>query len=165
MTSKFACLILFSVFTFFHEYHVSITEIHFNEETNQVEISIKLFIDDFEKAMNISGNNIRVKDDLSEAKVRQSIEDYLDNHFTLHVNGNPLVLKYLGAEWDEDLHSFFVLLESPSPEDIQRLEIFNNVFVEVSDQQENIHHLDINGLQKTILLNVYKTAEVLEIDH
>lgn len=135
-----------------HEYHVSITEINLNEQTNRLEISMQLFMDDFEKALRSANKNVKIKDDLSEEAVWTVIQWYLEEHFSVTVNGSRLMFRYIGAEWDKDLHSFHVHSESEEIDEISEVSIYNSIFTEISPEQENMHHLNIGSTHESMLL-------------
>ena len=135
-----------------HEYHVSITEIQLNKDKQRVELSMQLFVDDFEKALRIANKKVVIKDDLTDEKVWTVIQWYLEEHFSLTVNGSKLMLTYLGTEWDDDLHSFYVFIEGEVTDEISDISIYNSVFTEVSESQENMHHISIGTFKKSVLL-------------
>ena len=135
-----------------HEYHISITEITLNSDSQRLEISMQLFVDDFEKALHIAKRKTKIKDDLNDQKVWQAIQDYLKEHFSLDVNGSKLKLTYLGAQWDDDLHAFFVFIEADVKQEITELSIYNSVFTEVDENQQNMHHLTLGTYNKSVLL-------------
>lgn len=135
-----------------HEYHISITEINLNKDSQLLEISMQLFVDDFEKALHIAKRKVKITDDLSEEKTWSAIQQYLDEHFSLKINGSKLMLRYLGAEWDDDLHAFFVFIEAEVKDEVSEISIYNSVFTEVDEDQQNMHHLTIGSFKKSVLL-------------
>ena len=149
-----------------HEYHVSLTDIRFNKDSSRLEISMNLFIDDFEKAMHLAGKKVRIGDDINNEKLRNAISSYLNKHFQIQVNKKELELTYLGAEWEDDLHSFYAYMECPLELPINEISLFNDVFIEVSEKQENMHYLHIGGNQESVLLNAQKKKMVISLnDH
>ena len=134
-----------------HDYHVCITEIRYNQDSARLEISMQVFIDDFEKALNLAGDKTRINDDLTERKTSKAIESYLTKHFSLGVNGQYLRLDYIGAEWEDDLHSFYAYFEVPVKTEINSLDIFNNVLTEVAPDQQNMHHILIGRFKSSVL--------------
>jgi len=138
-----------------HDYHVGIYEIEY--KNNRFQVSQKLFVDDFEKALKKIDDEIVFGDELTEAMLAQAMKEYLNIHFRITIDRELLQLSYVGAEW-EDEHAIYVYWESSEvPSDFRSMNIFNNIFLEVSPEQQNMHHIKINDQQKTLLLKKGKT--------
>ena len=157
-------LLLFPLITmYFHEYHVALIDIRQKVDEERLEISLKLFIDDFEKAMILSGKVVRIGDELSTPEVKEAISTYILQHFRISVNGEDLDLSVLGSEWDDDLHSFYTYIECPlSQKKITELTLFDDIFTEVSAKQENMHYLHLGGREESVLLTTEKTSSTVK---
>ena len=141
-----------------HDYHVGIFNIDINQR--EIQITQKLFSDDFEKAFYLQGEEIKIGDDLGEEKVSKAMQEYVRKHFKLSVGREELKLDYVGAEWDDDLHTIYLYWEfNQAPHPLTELTIFNNIFMEVSEDQQNMHHVKKDGRQVSVLTERNKTEQ------
>jgi mRNA-degrading endonuclease RelE of RelBE toxin-antitoxin system len=134
--------------TVFHPFHISSTDVNYNAKTNTLEISCRIFTDDFELAL---ANNFKVKTDLSAAAKHKAMDGlvrkYVLANFSLNANGKPLPLNYLGFEKDNE--ATIVYLESEPFKGLKRLETTNSVLYDQFDDQANIIHVTGYGKRKS----------------
>jgi hypothetical protein len=131
-----------------HPLHLSATELNYNLKTSTVEISCRIFTDDFEDLL---AKNYRVKTDLSAAARHKEMEvlvsKYMASHLRLSANGKVLPLSYLGFENDKE--AVIVYLESARITGLRKIEITSTVLYDLFDDQTNIFHLNYNGRRKS----------------
>lgn len=150
-------------FAYPHEYHVGIYNIAFKGE--EVQVSQKLFSDDFEMALYKKGKRIHIGDDLSEDAVSKAMQAYIREHFSIRVDNEKVPLDYVGTEWDDDLHSIYLYWKGKiSTAEVRNVEISNTIFLEVSPDQQNMHYLLYNGIKKDLLLETGKTTGLIRFD-
>ncbi len=135
-----------------HPVFLSVTEIEHNRDEQTLEISCKVFTDDFEKGLRKTYN---AKIDLLEVRLKTSmnviVNDYLQKHLRVAVNGKPVVLNFLGYEQQEEgIVSFY---EVKNVTNLTRLEVFNDILYEYQPQQIGIIHAIDNGARKSTKLN------------
>ena len=128
-----------------HPFHVSVCEISHNSKTQSLEISMKFFIEDLEKVIQNSG---QLDFKLIEGSNDEIISKYLNQQFTIRVNGEKTDLGFVGFEFDED--AVLCFLEGKNINNIHTIEIHNVVLMEVFDDQINLTHLQYNGKMKSI---------------
>jgi hypothetical protein len=155
---KWSLIILLSVsFTSFtpftkHPFHVSVLEIEHNASNKSLEISCKIFTDDFETVL---AKNYGTKVDLinppNKAAMDTLVKKYILSHITIKVNGKPIVLNYIGFENEsEAAYGYFEAEGVPS---ITKVEIVNSVLFDKFDDQMNIIHVKAGGNRKSTKLN------------
>lgn len=131
-----------------HPLHLSSTELNCNPKTNTVEISCRIFTDDFEEALD---KKYKVKPDLSSAARHKEMEvlvgKYMAAHFQLAANGKAVNLNYLGFENDKE--AVVVYLESAAIKGIRKMETTSTVLYDRFDDQTNIFHVTFNGNRKS----------------
>ena len=93
----------------YHPIFVSVTEIEHNAKDKTLEVSCKIFTDDFEKALR---NAYKTKVDLQDDKIKPAMDklvnDYVQKHLKINIDGRLVTLKYLGFERiDEGIYSYF----------------------------------------------------------
>ena len=144
-----------------HEYHVGLYHLYFKDQG--IQISQKLFIDDFEKALMLSGKAVKIGDDLQEEKVSSALQEYIKHHFALSYENKEIPITYIGAEW-EDYHTIFLYWEVEKlPENMSELKIRNTIFLEVSNDQQNMHHIHSADKEHSLLLERNKTEGSINI--
>lgn len=145
-------LILFFWLNIFHPFYVSVTEIDYGPKTKTVQVSVRVFFDDFESALykryKTSINILKPKD---RKQVDGLISDYIKNHLQIKANNKLLTLKYLGYEIEED--AAWCYFESEKIESVQKLNIQNDVLFEQHDSQINMIHATVNGKRKSTKLD------------
>ncbi|HEY0175727.1 MAG TPA: DUF6702 family protein [Pedobacter sp.] len=131
-----------------HPLHLSSTELNYNAKTMTVEISCRIFTDDFE---DLIGKKYKVKPDLSSAAKHKEMDmlvnKYMAVHLELAANGKPLHLNYLGFENDNE--AIVVYLESEKVKGLKKLETTSTILYDLFDDQTNIFHLTSNGDRKS----------------
>jgi hypothetical protein len=115
-----------------HKFYVSIADIKHNSQNNHLELSIKVFTDDLEKALQLSDSTIRIDDQASMDKYKEVVANYLVQHISVE---NGATLNYLGAELEFDVTYLF--LESDAIQD-QDVLMQNSIFTDVYSEQVNV---------------------------
>lgn len=135
-----------------HPFHVSVIEINHNAADKTLEISCKIFTDDFEKVL---ARNYKTKVDLinppNKAAMDTLIKKYLFSHLTIKANGRPVVFDYLGFENDHE--AAFGYIEVPNVTTLSKVDISTNIMYDMFDDQMNIFHVIVNGNRKSTKLN------------
>lgn len=131
-----------------HPFHVSVTEINYNAADKNLEISCKIFTDDFEK---ILAKNYKTKVDLinptNKAAMDSLIKKYIISHLSISINGKPVSLSYLGFENDKEAaYSYFEVNNTLSA---TKIDITSNLMYDQFDDQVNIMHVIVGGKRKS----------------
>jgi hypothetical protein len=129
-----------------HPFFVSVTEIKYKPEEKLLQISSKLFFDDFEAAvkkdLNLQGFNIMFPKDSALADTY--IKTYFLKHLTVLENNKPIAFNYLGYEIQKE--AAWVYLEAENIEMPSKLSIVNTLVCDYSDKQNNI--VQLKGFKK-----------------
>jgi hypothetical protein len=135
-----------------HEFYVSLTEIRYNTESARLEISIRMFPDDLDRAiLHTYGIPTHLATELEDPEDDTLLIRYLQQHFSIRCEGDPVVLNYLGKEPEAD--AVWCYLESDPLEKPEMLEVRNTLLTDEFEDQVNIiqvYYLDWN---KGALLN------------
>ena len=146
-----ACLILTG--STLHPIYVSVTEMELNPAEKTLELSCKLFTDDFEKALR---TRYKTHVDLSnpganKLAMNKLVNDYVQSHLKITADGRLLNLVFLGFEIvDEGVYSYY---EVANLEKIKNVSVFNDLLYEYSNQQMGLVHVTVNGNRKSTKLN------------
>ncbi|MCY7349443.1 MAG: hypothetical protein LH606_02085 [Cytophagaceae bacterium] len=134
-----------------HDFHTSLTEMRLNPKQKTIEVSIRVFTDDFEKALTKANTGQPVK---LEAKDRHDalVDRYLKQHFTLTLaNGQRRIHQYLGKEFEVD--ATWIYLEIPFHESLIGTKLQNDVFFDLFDDQTNLVNVIYPNDRKSFLFN------------
>ena len=134
-----------------HPIFVSVTEIEHNAKEKTLEVSCKIFTDDFEKTLRAA---YKTHIDLLDEKIKPSMDklvnDYVQRHLKIVVDGKIVTLKYLGFEKiDEGIYSYYQADNVITP---KKIEVTNNVLLEFNSQQMNLVHITVEGERKSTKL-------------
>jgi hypothetical protein len=145
-----------------HKHYISLTQIDYNEGEKALQITMRFFIDDLEKAVGTRFDKnlaLATEDELENAN--SYIERYLNSKFKLWINGEEQPLNYLGKQYEDDQVFFFLELENV--ENIEMIEVQNNMLMEVYEEQQNYIKMNIGEIKKTFILIKANDKEMLKI--
>ena len=135
-----------------HPIFVSVTEIEHNAKDKTLEVSCKIFTDDFEKTLRASYNtHVDLLDEKVKPAMGKLVNDYVQKHLKIAVDGKVLPLKFLGFEKiDEGIYSYYQADNITFP---KKIEVTDNVLLEYNEQQINIVHVIVDGKRKSTKLS------------
>ena len=143
-----------------HPIYVSVAEVEYNAKEKTLEISCKLFTDDFEKALRA---DYKTQVDLINPTDREAMDklvrDYVIKHFTVYLDGKPVAMTYLGYEKiEEGIFSYYEVENVSTPKTVG---FFNTLLYAYHEQQLGLMHVTINGVQKSTKLNNPESKAVI----
>ena len=159
------CLILFfwTLTSFsFHKFYIAIYQIEYAQDKKMLQITSRIFIDDFEKALNKKYNktlNLTSTRELPEAE--ELIKGYLKEKIKISINKKPQEIVFLARELEGDVLILYSKIDISKK--INTFEIYNALLTEVYSDQQNIVHTHINGNKKSLLMT--NTASKEKIDY
>lgn len=143
-----------------HPFHVSVIEINHNAADKTLEISCKIFTDDFEKTL---AKNYNTKVDLINPPDKNAmdtlVKKYLYSHLSIKANGKPVTLNYIGFENDKE--AAYGYIEVSNVPSVSKIDIGTNIMYDMFDDQVNIMHVIVNGERKSTKLNFPATEATL----
>ncbi|NOT52362.1 MAG: hypothetical protein HOP10_13920 [Chitinophagaceae bacterium] len=135
-----------------HPFHVSVVEIEHNATDKTLEISCKIFTDDFET---ILAKNYNTKVDLTnppnKAAMDTLVKKYIASHLSLKVGGKAVTFNYIGYEVDKEASWGYIEVENISS--VSKLDVTNNILYDKFDDQMNIMHVKVGDNRKSTKLN------------
>lgn len=153
---------LFS-FTGFHKYYISVTQIDYIKEKQTVQITSRIFIDDFENVLRQRYDENITLDVKNEPKsVDENIENYLNGKIKIKINGKAANLVFIGKEYDLDIMRCY--LEIDNVKDISSIEITNKILIDVFEEQQNIIKTNINSKKKSFILTKQEDKALLNFN-
>ena len=150
-------------FSGFHKYYISVTEVDYIQQKQSVQITTRIFIDDFEKVLRERYNENIVLAGKEETKeANKYIETYLRSKFKVRINDNDMNLIFIGKEYDIDIIQCYI--EIQNVKQINSIEISNEVLFDSFEDQQNMIKTKINSKQKSFLLNQNNKTAVLNFN-
>lgn len=162
MVFSFVQWMMIALLSIFHPHHVSTTTIEFNPADKTLEISIKLFADDFEKSlakMNKGKVNVLNKDEYD--KSAKLIDQYITQNLKLEVDGKKMAIRFVGFE--EEKGNVLAYFEVVNVNSINSLKVQNSLLRDTEKQQVNIIQVKANGKTQSASLKYPATDRSFDL--
>lgn len=134
-----------------HKYYISLTKIDYIQEKEEVQITMRFFIDDVERALNKRFKKefeLDTKDELE--KTDSFLNLYVKQKFLIKINGKDMNYTFLGKEYENDV--MFIYLDLTGIKSITSIEVTSRMLYEEFPEQQNYIKLNINDQKKTFIL-------------
>jgi hypothetical protein len=135
-------ILLLSIFTSFHDFHVTHTTLHYDERKETIEVTLKVALDDLEIALEEMGSqNLRIASANENSEAEKVIKAYFEQKLKISTNDQYLNLNWVGKELSNDLHDLFIYFEITNCNQngkMTSLLIYNSIFTEILPDQANI---------------------------
>jgi len=163
MMINFLPVIISLILSLFHPFHVSVCDVEYNEESESIQLSQRIFLDDLEQALNETYGTSLVIDDESSLDYRDKlVQVYLFENIELGVDGEDLERKFIGSEIEDN--ALWCYIEYKGIKKFKSLLIKSTVLLETFDDQANIIHFVYGDYEKSIKLDKFKTTGTFEPD-
>jgi hypothetical protein len=136
----------------YHPFYISVTEINQNPKEKTLEISCKLFAEDFETTLNKEyKTTVDFSDGKSKGVLDKLIPDYVYKHLSVFIEGKPVKLSYIGYEKDKE--SAYCYFQAEGISNCKKIDIVNSLLHDFNDGQINIVHVVVNGRRQSTKLD------------
>ena len=141
--------LLISLFALaFHPFYLSVTELNYDKAQQQLQISCKIFTDDFEKTLRAQHKSaIDLTHPGNKVLTEKYISDYIQSHIKININKRNIAFKFIGYEIEEE--AVWCYFESDKIELPSKIEITNSILYELLPDQINIVHANVNNVRKS----------------
>jgi phosphopantothenoylcysteine synthetase/decarboxylase len=135
-----------------HPLFVSVTEIEHNAKDKTLEISCKIFTDDFEKTLRQTyKGTVDLVKPADKTAMNKLVSDYVQKHLQISADGKKTTLQFLGYEQEEEgIVSFYQVNNIAS---VKKIDVTNNILYEYKKEQMGIIHATVGGNRKSTKLN------------
>jgi hypothetical protein len=143
-----------------HKFYMAIYQINYAPQKKMVQITSRIFIDDLNKVL-----EKKYKKKMFLGSDKESVEEiilfrkYMNENFSVKVNGNARTINFLSKEIDDDVLICYWNIKEIAK--INSLEISNSVLMDWNAEQQNITHVNVLGIKKSILFTESSTKEML----
>jgi len=136
-----------------HEFHLSNTEVRYNEEESSIQITTRIFIDDLEEALGKLGHkSLFLCTEKEPENGDDLVEEYLRNNIRIYVDEKHYDFEYLGKEISDDLIAVWCYMEIYETIPQNRIEVENNVLLEDFDDQKNIVKIKLDSGERAMFI-------------
>lgn len=126
-----------------HKFYYSNTEMVYQLDSSQLQITMRMFVDDVERALMVDRTTPLNLGDDSESPLADSLlQVYMQSHFQLSQNGHPLEVEWIGFEV-EGYDLIWAYLEVPYLLPPNTLTVKNTVLFELFEEQVNEISLEL----------------------
>ena len=148
------CTFLFNAFIhLLHPFYIAMTDINYNKQDKALEISVRIFTDDFENALRKQHTNVNI-DILHPANQEQMngfVKDYIQQNLHIAIDNEPATISFAGYEQQQE--SIWAYFEIKNIAQVQKLAINNALLYDYSKEQSNMIHVKVNDKEQTTKLN------------
>ena len=155
-------LIVFCLGFSSHKYYVSTSLFNFTD-TNSLQITIRLFKDDFKEAFKKKYlvNDIITDEMLIDSLYHNNINNYFNSFLIVLLDDVKNKLNFIGLENKNDMYVFYLEIENLP--DFYNLSIDNKLLFDLYSEQQNIIHVKKNGNKKSFISRVNNSILSLDI--
>lgn len=150
---------LLSLGSLFHPLYISVSTLHHNTTDQHLEITIKVFVDDFEEGLDAryaQPFNLGRANELPSADSLISL--YMGENLHIRINESPLPLDFLGKELDAQV--IWLYLQAPTPISIQKIWVSNQLLMDTFEEQTNLINMRIGEEKRSFILTLKKKEDV-----
>jgi len=123
----------------FHDFHVTHTTLHYNSDLENMEITIKVAIEDLE--LSLESKELRIGTLNEKKSSEEIIKNYFRNHLNIYGNNKIIDYKWVGKEISDNLHDIYIFFEISNfnqNDTLKSLTLQNTIFIETARNQTNI---------------------------
>ncbi len=142
---------------FAHEFYISLCKIRYFAGQKTVEVVVRAFADDLENAVQKrSGLRLHLFSPREHTQSDSLVNDYLNAHFTLALNGTPIPLHYEGKRQDFDVAECRWRAENSAL--LQKITVQTDLLTDIYEDQTNVVQVEAGGEKKRFNLNKQVTT-------
>ena len=145
---KTILLFFFPLSIIFHDFHITHTTLHYNNDLETIEITIKVSIEDLERSLESDGSEkLRIGTAKENPLVNKKIENYFVDRLKIYINDTKSNFNWIGKELHNNLHDIYLYFEIPNCNKygkIKSIKLTNTIFLETEINQSNIVLLEFN---------------------
>lgn len=144
-----------------HKFYMSVYQINYAPEKKMLQITSRIFIDDLNNALEKKYNKkLYLGTEKETPDELILLKKYLADHFSLKVNGQSKTMNFLSTEMDGDVLICYWNIKGINK--INSLEIYNSVLMDWNSDQQNMMHITVLGIKKSLLFTDSSTNNVLK---
>ncbi|MCK5823450.1 MAG: hypothetical protein KAG95_05560, partial [Bacteroidales bacterium] len=133
-------LIPFFLLAMLHPIHFSVTNIDFNKNKKSFDISLKIFTDDLENAINKNyGKKLNLSKDNQSDETNEFINKYINSNFSIIVDNKRMnKKKFFLKDVKFNDNSTWIYYEYKNIKKIKTVSIKNSILMDIFNDQTNL---------------------------
>lgn len=140
-------------FTVAHKFYISVTSIGYSGKDRALQITTRVFIDDFDRALlERYGIKGKLATDDESSQANEYIEKYLNTKFALAINDINVPYNFLGKLYDNDIMICYLEVPKIDISTVNTISVQNEVLMDVFEEQKNVVHFKIENQKKSFVL-------------
>ncbi len=147
-----------------HKFYVSVTNVRYSEKDRAIQITSRIFIDDFENVLKERYGftaELATKNESKEADAY--IDKYFQAKFAVEINGKNASYNFIGKKYDADVMICYIEVPKVDLAHTTSIQITNEILTDLFDEQQNIVHFKIDGKKKSFVLLKSDTKGMLNL--
>jgi len=141
--------ILVATQMFTHDLHMSNTDIHYKSDQKALQLSVRMFIDDLEDAIEKNTDEeLILFSDKESPQADSLIEAYINENLKITIDQKPMSGIFIGREMTEDLSAIWSYIEIENVDAFESNNIKNSLLLEMFDDQRNMIHVKVDNKRK-----------------
>lgn len=142
--------------TMLHPFFVSKVEINHNPKNKSVEVTMKIFTDDFENTLKkYSKTTIDLSGTTHKEETDKTITNYVIEKLKISIDNSPTVLQYMGYEITKE--SVWIYCEVDNIATCKKMDIDCSLLYDYKKEQMNIIQAKANGKEENYKLDYPKS--------
>ena len=142
-----------------HPYYVSTLEIDYRPDRAALQITMRVFTDDWQLMLNTHYDKaLRLDPDTDREQILIHSIDYLQQHLELNLNGTDVTPSVLGREYQDD--QLVMYLEVAGVAELQSLAVSNRILFAELEGQQNIVRIKTPTNRKSFLQTQGRAQDV-----
>ena len=139
-----------------HPFFVSMADINYNSKDKELEISVRIFTDDFENTLRkYHTTKIDILHPTDQQAMDGFVNDYIQKHLQLKVNGQAVQINFVGYEQQSE--SIWTYFEVKNIINVQKIDIVNSLLHDYNSNQVNMLHVKANNKEFSYKLDYPET--------
>ena len=140
-----------------HPFFVSMTDINYNDNNKSLEMSVRIFTDDFENTLRkYHQDKIDILHPANQEQMNVYVKDYIQQHLQMKVDDKAVQLSFVGYEQQSE--SIWTYFEVNKVDKVKKVEIVNNLLHDYNTNQINMMHIKVKGNEQSDKLNYPSTT-------
>lgn len=143
-----------------HDFHLSKSLIKHDVEEQSLQLTMHLYIDDFEEALEYAGvDSLFMCTKMESPDTDKYIDRYIQAHFLVEIAGKPVEFEYLGKEISESLDGVWLYMEAINMNAPMEVSIRNQLLTEVFPDQKNLVNIRVHDKEKMLMFSIDESTK------
>ncbi len=144
-----------------HPLYISIIDINHNAKDKALEVSVRIFTDDFENILKKYSNaKIDLSHPADKTAMDKLVSNYLLSRLQIKADNKNTALHYVGFELQQE--SIWTYFEVTNIASVKKIEVNTTILYDYQEKQINIIHAKVNGDEKSFRLDNPKSYAAFE---